>query len=348
MIQVLSIGELEKLSGVPRTTIHYYLRLGLLPRPQKTAASRSLYTKEHVQILQEIAQLKREGLTIPEIEHELQHRVAQASGVTVDLVAQEYERMHNRILALATTEFDTKGYKNTHVTNIMRQLGITATLFYSHFPSKRALLAECISVLMKWSIAYGDEKTAAIEDPAERLLWEVFSHSWVFHLGAAAFAVIRVEGTQDDAESRRSIEDALAEIVARILKELPTSEASNRVTGIHEELMALSLFGAAERTVFNDWCRATYSRKDLLRANLWLSLAVQAAMKGEIDIDSRVARYEKLISKLATQMPPLPPELEAEAPAPVEGAASAKRAKAAAPKQCLPRDQLGRPSTASI
>ena len=41
------------------------------------------------------------------------------------------------------------GYKNTHVTAIMRKLGITATLFYSHFPSKRRLLAECVTVLIE-------------------------------------------------------------------------------------------------------------------------------------------------------------------------------------------------------
>jgi DNA-binding transcriptional MerR regulator len=314
LIQVLSIGDLEKASGVPRTTIHYYLREGLLPRPQKTAASRSLYTEEHVKILREIAELKQSGLSISEIETELQHRVDQASELTVDLVAQEHERMHNRILAIATKQFASKGYKNTHVTSIMRQLGITATVFYSHFPSKRKLLAECVSVLMKWSLSYADGKTASIEDPAERLLWEVFSHSRVFELGTAAFAVIRVEGTQDDAELRRSIENGLAGTVARIVKELPRPSSSTSKRAVKEELIGLSLLGAWEQTVFNAASRAKYSRKDLLRAHLWLFLAAQAALEGEIDIDSRLGRYEKLISKLATMMPPLPPTLQLEEP----------------------------------
>ncbi len=61
----------------------------------------------------------------------------------------------------------------------MRKLGITATLFYSHFPSKRRLLAECVTVLMGWSIKYVDGKQAETEDPAERLLWNIFGHSRV-------------------------------------------------------------------------------------------------------------------------------------------------------------------------
>ena len=81
---------------------------------------------------------------------------------------------------------------------------------------------------MKWSLAYADEKTAALEDPAERLLWEVFSHSRVFELGTAAFAVIRVEGTQDDADLRKSIEDGLAGTVARISEGAAGSDRSSR------------------------------------------------------------------------------------------------------------------------
>lgn len=306
MIQVFTIRDLEELSGVPRTTIHYYLRQGLLPRPQKTSASRSLYTQEHVKILREIAGLKREGMSIAEIEGELQHRVGQANEVTVDLAAQEYERMHNRILAVAAQEFAARGYKNTHVTAIMRHLGITATLFYSHFASKRRLLAECVSVVMQWSLAYADERVADLEDPAERLLWDVFSHSHVFELGTSAVALIRLEGLQSDPELRRSLEEGVAGTVARILKELLVSASLAGTRAFPEELIALSLFGAYEQTVFSP-TGTKYTREDLLRAHLWLFLAAQAALNGEVDIDSRLARYERLISKLASEMPPMPP-----------------------------------------
>ncbi len=53
-----------------------------------------------------------------------------------------------------------------------------------------------------------------------------------------------------------------------------------------------------------------YSRKDLLRAHLWLFLVVQAALAGEIDVGDRLARYEGLIAELGESMPPLPPELD--------------------------------------
>jgi DNA-binding transcriptional MerR regulator len=311
VIQVYSIRDLERVTGVTRTTIHYYLRQGLLPRPQKTAASRSLYTDVHVQILEKIAELKREGRSLEEIENLLQPRVDQANEATVDLVAQEHERMHNRILALAAHEFATKGYKNTHVTTIMRKLGITATLFYSHFPSKRRLLAECVTILMSWSIKYVDSKQAETEDPAERLLWNIFGHSRVFELGSAALAVIRVEGTQDDAALHTSMEQGLAATVDLIREDLDQEQAKfPNPSNFPGELIALNLFGGYEHVAFRSRFGKQYSRRDLLEAHLWLFLAAQAGRNGEIDIDSRLARYKGLISKLSSELPPLPPELE--------------------------------------
>ncbi len=131
-----------------------------------------------------------------------------ANEESVDLVVQEHERMHNQILALAAHEFATKGYKNTHVTTIIRRLGITATVFYAHFPSKRRLLAECVTDLMSWSIRYVDDVQAEMDDPAERLLWNIYGHSRVFELGSAALrSLTRVEEFEDDGETHKSIQD---------------------------------------------------------------------------------------------------------------------------------------------
>jgi DNA-binding transcriptional MerR regulator len=310
MIQVFGIRDLERVTGVPRTTIHYYLRQGILPRPQKTAASRSLYTEDHVKILGEIGHLKKAGLSIAQIEMKLQQRVDRANEVTVDLAAQERERIHNRILAVAIREFAAKGYMRTHVTGLMRQLGITATVFYSHFPSKHMLLAECVSVLMRSSLDYAEEKMAQVDTPAERFIWEVFSHSRVFQLGTTGSDVIRAEATKDDAELRASIEQSLEATTTRIMKQFPAVSTPTGKRDVSDELIALSLLGAYERTVVRPPSDKEYTREELLRAHLWLFLAVQAALSGEVDIDSRLACYDKLLAELGTTMPPLPPELQ--------------------------------------
>lgn len=50
--------ELIQRSGLPRTTIHFYQREGLLPPPAKTASNAALYGLEHLERLQLLGRLR--------------------------------------------------------------------------------------------------------------------------------------------------------------------------------------------------------------------------------------------------------------------------------------------------
>lgn len=309
VIPVLSIADLQEASGFPRTTIHCYLRLGLLPRPQKTAASRSLYTEEHLSILERIRELKGAGLSLAQIREELRPRIARAGEPTVDLVAQESQRMHDRILAVAAQEFATKGYKNTHVRTIVQTLGITSNLFYSHFPSKRALLVECVARIHEWGVRWADDKRVLIDDPVERFLWLAIAHSRVFGFGQDAMAELLVH-THDDQEGEVSarMEAAWAGTIDRIMREL-TAPGSQRLSAkVPDDLIASSLFGALDYTMRSRAGR--YSHRDILRAHLWLFLAARAARNGDVDIDAELERYEAMLGLFGEVLPPLPPGME--------------------------------------
>ena len=56
----MRMKELESKSGVPRTTIHYYLREGLLPPPRKTASNTGVYSQAHLERLQLIHRLRND------------------------------------------------------------------------------------------------------------------------------------------------------------------------------------------------------------------------------------------------------------------------------------------------
>ncbi|MCL5735754.1 MAG: MerR family transcriptional regulator [Actinobacteria bacterium] len=311
MIEVFTIGELEKLSGVSRSTIHFYLSIGLLPRPQKLSTSRSLYTLDHLQILKSVCELKESGLSLTEIEKQLEHKVDAANESSVDLAAQEYQRMHERILSVAAQELTEKGYKDTHITTIVRKLGITTAVFYSHFSSKRRLLAECSSVLIESGLEYVDSKEATTKDPAERLLWLCFSHLHVFRLGATALALTRVEEFSDEGELHRMIQDAFKGILEHIERDVSggVSEGGKH-PAVSDELIAQSLFAAYEQTMFRMLADTRYRLEDVLLTHLWIFLAIRAARSGEIDIDSRLSKYTGLIQQMSSQLPPLPPLLE--------------------------------------
>jgi DNA-binding transcriptional MerR regulator len=313
-VKVFTRKELEEATGASSTTIHFYLRNGLLPRPQKTSYSRSLYTEEHLNILKKIIELKQAGLSLADIESQVSEMVSRAAHSKIDVIGQERERVRNRILAVATKEFGTKGYSKTHVADIIRKVRVTPSVLYGYFSSKRVLLLECVRVLMSWSLKYVDSKQATARDSAERVLWLIFGHGNVFKLGSAALSLARVEGTQDDKELHKPLQHLFDNIIEHYAKELRGmgggSEGETRP--IPEELLAHSLFGAHEQTMFRQQVGKKYSRKDAFMTHLWLFLAVQAAWSGEVDIDSRAKQYEDLVAELANQMPPMPPELENE------------------------------------
>jgi DNA-binding transcriptional MerR regulator len=308
---VLGIADLEKVSGVPRTTIHAYVRLGLLPRPQKTATNRSLYTAEHLDILGEIAKCKSAGLSLKQIRLALEDRVRRANESAVNLAAEESKRLHDRILAVAAQEIASRGYRNTHVLALANKLGITTRVFYGHFPSKHRLLVECFTTIVRWNDKYVASKQALTDDPAERALWSLFANFRLQNLGAATMAEIRLEGTRPGGEVRKPIAAAWAAIARQIENALTdTSGEERQDTSVPAELIAYSLLGAYEETLLRASWDKKYSRADLLRAHLWLFLAIQAARTGRVDVDSEMSRYEELIRYFSSHMPPMPAPLE--------------------------------------
>ncbi len=56
----MRMAELERLSGVPRETIHYYLREGLLPAPSRQGKTQALYDDGHLERLRLVRQLREE------------------------------------------------------------------------------------------------------------------------------------------------------------------------------------------------------------------------------------------------------------------------------------------------
>jgi len=62
----LKVGAVAKAAGVGAQTLHYYERLGLLPRPKRSAANYRLYSPEAVRRVRFIKKAQALGLTLEE------------------------------------------------------------------------------------------------------------------------------------------------------------------------------------------------------------------------------------------------------------------------------------------
>jgi len=123
----MRIKELEERSEVPRTTIHFYLRQGLLHQPHKTGRTMAYYDDSHVQRLKEISQLKK-GSRVPIIF--LKERM-ESSDVGAAAVPESYdvtktvttnkekELKRQEIIKKAIEVFSQKGYQQTLIVQIL-------------------------------------------------------------------------------------------------------------------------------------------------------------------------------------------------------------------------------------
>ena len=302
----MTTAAIERKTGVSRSTIYFYIRQGLLPEPQKTKGGRSLYGEDHVDLLRRIGELKREGRSLPEIKERLTDHVVRVRGTDVDLAAKEYERVHTAIIQAAIDEFMAKGYKQTHVSAIIQKLGINPQLFYSHFPGKLQLLAECFRWFIETSSASIEPEMRMYKDPAERAVRRLATDRRGDELGSMLAAAIHSEGKlhRDD---HLPVEDALDNITTRFAEEI----GSVRPPGVEPEavsdrLLAYGLLGALSfQSMRTSWGRGL-GTADFLRAHLFVHLALLAAVSGEIDIYGRLARYEDLIQEISARMPDVP------------------------------------------
>ena len=203
-MQALTISELERASGVPRSTIYYYVREGLLPTAQKAAASRAIYAESHVELLEEIARLKEAGSAAAGRSSErLASRVASAGALDVDLVAEQAEQIRQSILTAAARLFARKGYKRTRVADIIKEVGVTPPVFYSHFPSKQELFVEAFGVFVGWMRGFLESRLIDEPDPAARDLARVHGYFGVQALSPDLMSLVRSEAMHEDGDMRR-------------------------------------------------------------------------------------------------------------------------------------------------
>jgi AcrR family transcriptional regulator len=307
-VRALTIGQLEQAGGVPRRTIYYYVRIGLLPPAQKASPSRALYTDEHAAILGEIEMLRAQGLRPAEIRSRLAGRVKAAGENGVDLVARREKETRDAILKAASRSFAIKGFKGTRMADLVAEVGITPQLLYSHFATKRDLFVACYKVAVQYMNEFLRARFEEARDAPERLVWYMFADSGIKAFAPDMFA-LALGAAQHDEAARRDLREAYETIFREHIDELGRLRRSPESPPFADELVSHGLMGAFEQMLARATLDDEYSWREVVRTTLGLYLAVMAFYRGDLDIQALLAPYEHLLDEVASLSPPVPPEL---------------------------------------
>jgi AcrR family transcriptional regulator len=303
-LRPLTILELERESGVGRDTVYHYISIGLLPAAQKARATRALYDQSHVDLLSEIARLKADGLSLREIRGLLAERIETAQDSDVDLVATKDEAVRDAILQAAARRFAEHGYEKTRITDLCKDVGVSAQLLYSHFPSKKHLFIACFEVYFEWMNAQVAAPIEQVTDSATRQALRVWAGLGLQTLSRDLQAMARVEAFHPDSELQPLVRKVYEEILAGSADELSAERKAGANPGLFsDELVAYGLLGVLE----NMFMRATwddrFTSEDIMRNLVGIFLAVRAAYQGRVDLAPEWQDMAGLVTGLAERLP---------------------------------------------
>jgi DNA-binding transcriptional MerR regulator len=181
------ISALERLSGVSRRTIHFYLHSGLLHPPMKTGKTMSYYDDEHLRRLEIIQRLKKQRVPLFQIKEQIQdgkaddcliNGAASASTPLPEKVRKEQAHHHlksrgrrtrDKIIGQGCAFFCRKGYRDTSVSDITQALKVGKGTFYFYFKDKKALFLECMPLIFEALFLDGWQRIRKEQDPVRRL-----------------------------------------------------------------------------------------------------------------------------------------------------------------------------------
>jgi AcrR family transcriptional regulator len=140
----MTISDLSKRSNIPASTIKFYLRKKLLPRPIKTGATRAYYTLKHLDRLRLIKKIQKEGNIPLEKIREITHMIDAEDKSESRNYAQGMPSIRSEIIQSAITLFRKKGYETVTITEIVAAAQIGCSSFYKWFSNKKELFIACI------------------------------------------------------------------------------------------------------------------------------------------------------------------------------------------------------------
>ncbi|WP_309905682.1 TetR/AcrR family transcriptional regulator [Variovorax soli] len=131
---------------------------------------------------------------------------------------------HERIVAVAARAIRRSGYDGTGVADIMKEAGLTHGAFYSHFPSREAMLAEAAGRACKESAAAAAEAAARMppESALASMLSAYLSRQHLEHVDTGCpLAALGSETLRQAPEVRRVATRHLKEMIDLIARQMP-------------------------------------------------------------------------------------------------------------------------------
>ena len=239
--ELMRIKELVEKSGVPRTTIHYYLRQGILHPPFKSGRTMAYYDESHLQRLREIGNLKKKLSSTLSSGKQANHDVTKTVTTT-----KEKDRKRKEIILEAIRVFSQKGYHRTKVSDITDALHISTGTFYIYFKNKRDLFIEVIDDVFRNIVGEAAQAIKEENDFFKRMeiRGKVFYENYTKY--NEILNQLRAEMAGDDQWPAEKIKKIYHGLTKPVIREIETAVQKGIIEKVDPDLAAYALTGLIE------------------------------------------------------------------------------------------------------
>ena len=166
--ELMKMSELVRLAGVPASTIHFYIKEGLLPAPIKAGKTSAYYSGSHLERLGYIKQQLTKNKSLAAIRKDIARHFPQPEEPD-GLNGGKPMHRRDEIIQAAIELFLTKGYGDTSIADITGRIRMSKVTFYLHFKNKEELLMACADQIFHAMYATVWHEIRMERDMVERL-----------------------------------------------------------------------------------------------------------------------------------------------------------------------------------
>jgi len=165
----MKMSELVRLAGVPASTIHFYIKEGLLPAPVKTGKTSAYYSGSHLKRLGYIKQQLAQKKSLAAIKKDMAQRFPASEEEPAGLNGGKPMHRREEIIQAAIELFLAKGYGDTSIADVAASIHMSKVTFYQHFKNKEELLIACADKIFHAMYAQVWHEIAMEQNMIERI-----------------------------------------------------------------------------------------------------------------------------------------------------------------------------------
>ena len=261
----MKISEFSFVTGVPVSTIRYYLWEGILPSPVKGGRTRAYYTQEHLDALEMIRHKQIvERKPLARIREEMQPLLSREHGRIAD--DKQPSGKKEDMITTAIEIFFSKGYSETSVADIALKARMSKETFYLYFKNKDELFIACADRIFHEMYSDVWQEIQDEKDMSERFRKRARAYFASYPRWVIMMNLVRSTSVGDSSVFKEKFRQVISEIVSPIIHDIERMQHQGEARSDIDTALAGYIFMGMSEYAAALIHQGEYSEKDIIEA----------------------------------------------------------------------------------